>query len=303
MQVLWVFAHPDPRSLNGALRDEGIAALRGHGHAVVESDLYAMGWDPVVDHADFAHDRASRLDVLTESQRALESGTLSADIRREQEKLRWADTLVLQFPLWWFGPPAILKGWFDRLFVQGFAQGVLDPCTGRARRYGDGGLAGRRAMVITTVGANAATTGHRGIHGNIDDLLFPITHGTLWYTGMSVVPPFVLNSAIGLSDACYRSAADQLRHRLESLPTSETIPFRAQDGGDYDEHLVLRSDQAADQSGPRMHYRGQAVTQSYGQAPRVRVRAGSRWRTSSGAPARSGPGSRPPPTGRQPCCG
>lgn len=63
-----------------------------------------------------------------------EAGKLSGDIRREQDKLPRADTLVVQFPLWWFGPPAILKGWFDRLFVQGFAQGVLDP--GPAGRCG-----------------------------------------------------------------------------------------------------------------------------------------------------------------------
>lgn len=79
LKVLWVSAHPDPRSLNGAIRDDGLAVLRGSGHEVVESDLYAMGWNPVVDHADFAHDRDERLDVLTESERALNSGTLAGD--------------------------------------------------------------------------------------------------------------------------------------------------------------------------------------------------------------------------------
>lgn len=88
MKVLWVSAHPDPRSLNGALREEGVAVLREHGHQVVESDLYAMGWNPVVDHADFGHDPGRRLDVLTESQHALEAGTLREDIRREHDKLR-----------------------------------------------------------------------------------------------------------------------------------------------------------------------------------------------------------------------
>lgn len=115
MRVLWVSAHPDPRSLNGALRDHGVSVLRAHGHSVRESDLYAMGWDPVVRHSDFSHDPAERLDVLGESQRALEDGSLREDIRAEHEKIRWADTLVVQFPLWWFGMPAILKGWFDRL--------------------------------------------------------------------------------------------------------------------------------------------------------------------------------------------
>lgn len=254
VRVLWVSAHPDPRSLNGALHDEGVAALREHGHEVVESDLYAMRWNPVVDHGDFGHDPGERLDVLGESQHALEAGKLSGDIRREQDKLRRADTLVVQFPLWWFGPPAILKGWFDRLFVQGFAQGVLDPGTGRALRYGSGGLAGRRAMVVTTVGAKADTTGPRGIHGDLNDVLFPLLHGTLWYTGMTVVPPMVVNDALRLSSAGYRAAAERLRERLLALPDTEPIPFRSQNGGDYDEHLVLRPGHAPGGEGLRVHY-------------------------------------------------
>ena len=162
--------------------------------------------------------------MLEESQRAFEDGSLHADIRAEQEKLRWADTLVVQFPLWWFGMPAILKGWFDRLFVQGFAQGVLDPATGRARRYGDGGLTGKRAMVITTVGANAATTGPRGIHGELDEVLFPLTHGTLWYSGMTVVAPFVVTGAVALSDDEYADATKRLTERLVTLPDSRAGP-------------------------------------------------------------------------------
>lgn len=254
MKVLWVYAHPDPRSLNAALRDEGVAILRRYGHEVVESDLYAMRWNPVVDHGDFGHDRAERLDVLAESERALREGTLSADIVAEQKKLRWADTLIAQFPLWWFGPPAILKGWFDRLFVQGFAQGVLDPDTGRALRYGSGGLVGRRAMVITTVGANAATTGPRGIHGQLSEVLFPLLHGTLWYTGMEVVPPLVINGAVDLSTTDYRHARHRLRDRLIALPETAPIPYRYQNGDDYDEHLVLRPDRAPDEQGIHIHH-------------------------------------------------
>lgn len=253
MKTLWVYAHPEPRSLNGSIRDDGTAMLREAGHEVAESDLYAMGWDPVVDHADFGHDRDHRLHVLTESERALRTGDLSDDIRAEQDKLRWADTVVVQFPLWWFGPPAILKGWFDRLFVQGFAQGIPDPGTGRALRYGDGGLAGRRAMVITTVGANAVTTGPRGIHGDITEVLFPLLHGTLWYTGMTVLPPLVVNNAVHMAAEDYQQVRSELRDRLATLPDAEPVPYRSQNGGEYDEHLVLRPDRAPGQEGINVH--------------------------------------------------
>ena len=253
LKILWVYAHPDPRSLNGALRDEGVEFLKAAGHEVVESDLYAMGWNPVVDHEDFQHDRSERLDVLEESERALRQQTLSPDISREQDKLTRSDLVIVQFPLWWFGPPAILKGWFDRLFVQGFAQGVLDPETGRALRYGSGGLVGRRALVITTVGANAATTGPRGIHGEIGEVLFPVLHGTLWYTGMAVLPPLIINGAVRVADEDYPRIRDRLRERLSDLATAEPIAYREQNGGDYDEHLLLRPELAAEQNGIRIH--------------------------------------------------
>lgn len=242
MRVLWVSAHREPKSLNGSLRADGIHSLRTDGHEVRESDLYAMNWNPVVSQADFGRDTDERLDVLTASEDALNSGTLSDDIRSEQAKLLWADTVVFQFPLWWFGPPAILKGWFDRLFVQGFAQTVIDPATGRARRYGDGGLVGRRALVITTIGAKAATTGPRGIHGDVNDLLFPLLHGTIWYTGMAALRPFVVNSALKVTDEQYATLATELTQRLAALPDEEPIPYRAQTGGDYDGNLVLRDD-------------------------------------------------------------
>lgn len=253
MRVLWVSAHPDPCSLTGALRDAGVDVLREKGHQVLESDLYRMEWNPVVSHADFSHPVDERLCLLEESQRALQNRTLSPDIQAEHEKLRWADTLVVQFPLWWFGPPAILKGWFDRLFVQGFAQGVLDPRTGRPRRYGDGGLTGRRALVVTTVGANAATTGARGIHGDITQVLFPLLHGTLWYSGMTVLPPVVINDAVRLPVADFEAAATLLRDRVTGIPDAEPIPFRHQNGGDYDEHLVLRPGEAPGERGLQIH--------------------------------------------------
>ena len=254
MNVLWVFAHPDRRSLSGALRDEGHRTLNDLGHDCRESDLYAMRWNPVVDAADFAHDAAERLMVGAAAERAHACGALSADILAEQEKLDWADALVLQFPLWWYGMPAILKGWFDRVFVQGFAFGVDDPQTGRTRRYGDGMLRGKRAMVVLTAGAREASLGPRGVNGDIEHLLFPLHHGTLFYTGMSVLPPLVVPGADRMSPEDYtRREAPRLRERLRSLPSAEPIPFRHQNGGDYDDDLVLHPDVDPDGAGLGVH--------------------------------------------------
>lgn len=253
MNVLWIFAHPEGRSLSGALRDEGLRALSELGHEARVSDLYAMRWNPVVEAADFGHDPAERLVVSAASQRAHTAGELSEDIRAEQEKIAWADALVVQFPLWWYGMPAILKGWFDRVFVKGFAYGVTDP-SGRTLRYGDGRLAGKRAMVLLTAGAREPSLGPRGINGQVDQLLFPLQHGTLWYSGASVLPPLVVPGADRVSAEEFRAHAGRLREWLASLPTAEPLPFRRQNGGDYDEDLVLRPHLAPGRTGLAVHY-------------------------------------------------
>ena len=253
MNVLWVFAHPEPHSLSGALRADGERELRELGHELRGSDLYAMRWNPVVDRADFTDGAGERLVVSAASERAHRTGTLGADIRTEQDKLRWADAVVLQFPLWWYGMPAILKGWFDRVFVKGFAYGVRDPDTGRTRRYGDGLLRGTRALAVVTAGAPEPSLGPRGVNGDIEQLLFPLLHGTLFYTGMTVLPPFVVPGADRIADEGCAEAAARLRDRLRELPDAAPIPFRSQDGGDYDQHLVLRPDVAPGRSGLGVH--------------------------------------------------
>ncbi|HZE41273.1 MAG TPA: NAD(P)H-dependent oxidoreductase [Stackebrandtia sp.] len=268
MKVLWIYAHPEPRSLNGSLRDEGIATLRELGHDVRQSDLHAMAWNPVVSPDDFTAHTDERLVVGEAQERAHATGTLSADIRAEQEKVEWADALVVQFPLWWFGMPAILKGWFDRVFTQGFAFGVANPETGRQRRYGDNTLYGKRAMVITTFGARAASMGPRGIHGDIDDLLFPLHHGILWYSGIAALEPFVVDGTARFGDTEYALHVKRLRERLENLDGDPAIAYRHQEGGDYDADLTLRHDIATSQYGFEIHRTDRPVTHRDSVAPK-----------------------------------
>jgi NAD(P)H dehydrogenase (quinone) len=255
MNVLWVFAHPEPRSLSGALRDDGLRTLRDLGHEVRESDLYAMKWNPLVDAADFGAEAGDeRLVVGATSARAHAGGELSPDIVAEQEKLAWADAVVVQFPLWWYGMPAILKGWFDRVFVKGFGYGVRAE-DGRTLRYGEGRLAGKRAMVVLTAGAREPAMGPRGVNGSLDEVLFPLHHGTLFYAGMSVLPPVAVFGADRVSDDQFADARSHLRTRLSTLETTEPIPFRTQNGGDYDDDLVLRTDRAPGVTGLAVHLR------------------------------------------------
>ncbi|MER5966929.1 NAD(P)H-dependent oxidoreductase [Streptomyces sp. NPDC002057] len=257
MQVLWLTAHPEPRSLNGSLHHEGLRFLQEQGHEVRTSDLYAMGWNPVVTAEDFSRptpgEGAERLVVGSAAEEAVRRGTLAPDIIAEHDKLAWADTLIVQFPLWWYGMPAILKGWFDRVFVRGFAFGLHDD-QGRQLRYGEGALAGKRAMVVVSAGAREASLGERGINGSLSDLLFPLQHGTLWYAGIDVVPPLLVHGADRMDATAYAAHADALRRRLKDLPHTRPLPFRRQNGGDYDENLVLRPELDSATTGLAAHY-------------------------------------------------
>ena len=236
MKILLVFAHPDQRSLNAALRDVAVETLLADGHEVQVSDLYAVGWKSQVDGADFPRlVPGTRLKVAPASAEAYAEGALTDDVRAEQEKLLWVDVLILQFPLWWYARPAILKGWVDRVYAYGFAYGVGEHSDRHwGDRFGEGTLAGKRAMLIVTAGGWEEHYAARGINGPIDDLLFPINHGILHYPGYTVLPPFVAYRVDGLDERGFVATADRLRARMLTIATTPPIPYRMQNGGDYD---------------------------------------------------------------------
>lgn len=240
--ALWVHAHPRPDSLNGRLFRAGVAAL-STSHTVETSDLYAMDFDPVLRDpgGDEGPGRpaglADRLGV------AYAEGALASDVLEEQRKLASAELLVLQFPLWWYAPPAILKGWLDRVIVSGFAfDGEPDAELGVPRRYGDGGLAGRRALVVVTVGEDAGSVGPRGISGDLESLLFPLLHGTLWYVGIESLALHDVHDADGLDAAGVEAQVARLEERLRSVDSEQGQPFRRLRDGEYRQGRALRPD-------------------------------------------------------------
>ena len=186
MNVLIVYAHPEPKSFNGAMKDVAVETLRGAGHDVVVSDLYAMGFNPIASEKDFGGERANPefLSYAIEQTKAFETHTQSADIVAEQEKLARADLVIFQFPVWWFGMPAMMKGWADRVFSRGFAYMP-------GRKYDTGMFKGKLALVAATTGTSVDTYAPDGIDGDILSVLWPVHNGLLRYSGFDVLPPFV----------------------------------------------------------------------------------------------------------------
>lgn len=261
MKVLIVYAHPNPFSLNAALRDHSVAVLRRKGHEVQVSDLYAMKWKAVLDADDFpSRTDSSPLNVIAAQGEAYESGTQAKDIAAEQAKLLWADAILFQFPLWWYGVPAILKGWIERVYAYRFAYGYKDGTN--AYRYGEGILAGKRALVSVTTGGPEADYGPRGINGPLDQLLFPFTHGALFYPGMDVLPIFAVYGAMRLDEGGVARAKLALEQRLSRFFVDEPIRFRRQNGGDYLDRHTLASHIAPAVSGLPAHIDSEAAVPS-----------------------------------------
>ncbi|MEN0104960.1 MAG: NAD(P)H-dependent oxidoreductase [Pseudomonas sp.] len=256
MNILYVYAHPEPTSLNGALKNFAVARLEQAGHQVQVSDLYAMQWKATLDGGDnLDWQPGTRFDASKDSKHAFAAGRQAADIEAEQDKLRWADTVIFQFPLWWFSMPAILKGWFERVYAYGFGYGVGEHSDARwGDRYGEGNLAGKRAMLVVTTGGWASHYSERGINGPMDDLLFPIQHGMLFYPGFEVLPPFLLYRSSRVDAAAFDAACCELGQRLDTLHSTPAIAFRQQNAGDYEiPALTLRPTIAEGQRGFAAH--------------------------------------------------
>ncbi|WP_376090916.1 NAD(P)H-dependent oxidoreductase [Roseomonas sp. CCTCC AB2023176] len=137
MRVLLVHSHPRPDSFNAALARTVREALQAGGHDVEFRDLHAEGFDPVLS----ADERGRYYDV---------PGNL-AGLEDHAESLRRAEALVLVYATWWYGMPAMLKGWFDKVWAPGLAFHLGAPGSKAAITPGLRNI--RRVAVVTTYGS------------------------------------------------------------------------------------------------------------------------------------------------------
>lgn len=210
MKILYVVAHPQSQSLNQRLFDEAVDFLTQQGHEVKTSNLYQMGFNPVASFSDFG-DAPEPLDTqyFMAQVQARQHGTLAADIVEEQAKVSWSEHIIFQFPLWWFGAPAMLKGWFDRVFSKGFAYD-----SGKVFEHGL--LVGKTASLTTTTQSSEDTFSKTGIHLPIDDVLYPIHH-TLNFVGITTKPTFVSYAAFQLTPSDVQQIIADYQSHMSTL--------------------------------------------------------------------------------------
>lgn len=234
MNILIIYAHPEPKSFNGALKDTAVAELTSLGHEVLVSDLYAMNFKVVADAEDFLNrQNEDFLKYALEQKNAVQTNSFSKDILEEQKKLVWADFVIFQFPLWWYSVPAILKGWFDRVFASGFVYA-------RNRRYDTGGLKGRKAMLSLTTGSPKGAYTSAGMDGDIHEkILYHINHGMLYFAGLEPVEPFICWTPSHDGEERKRYL-EEYKTRLHNLADTPSIPYHP--SSHYNEHHQLKTE-------------------------------------------------------------
>jgi NAD(P)H dehydrogenase (quinone) len=226
MHAHFVLAHPEPNSFNAYLVRLGVEALEAVGWTTTVSDLYAMGFDPCERPAHY-RERLNpiRFDVQAEQRHASEHGTLPEHVVDELARLDRADLLVLQYPMWWHLPPAMLKGWFDRVLAYGEVYTS-------SKRFENGRFVGKRAMLSVTVATSQETYMHDGRSGDIDLMLWPVNF-TLAYVGYTVLEHLVAYgveaglrySEPAVIEARLRAVAEAFRTTLPDIDRRAIIPF------------------------------------------------------------------------------
>ncbi len=128
------------------------------------------------------------------------------DVQAEQAALARAKVVVWQHPIYWYAPPGLLKHWFDKVLLRGWA-------------YGEGGeaLKGKRCQWVATTGGETQAYSSAGMHGfEFERFVGPVEQ-TARFCGMGWEPPFVVHGSHKLSEAALTTIAGNYRSRLQSL--------------------------------------------------------------------------------------
>ena len=234
-----VLAHPEAKSFNGHLATISRESLEASGWQTSLTDLYATDFDPREGPRHYsARKDAEVFHTQTEQRHNADHDSLPAEVEAEIQKLLQCDLLVVHFPLWWFGMPAILKGWMDRVFVYGrMYRSVM--------RYDKGICAGKKGIACVTTGASEASCSHNGREGDTQLHLWPILF-PFRYLGFDVLEPevfhgvggvaFIENQEGGLNTLEVYS--NRWTKTLETLSSRPIIQYNRDDDFDDTKRLV-----------------------------------------------------------------
>jgi len=212
MNIFIVYCHPEPKSLNGTLKDLAVKTLKENGHQIKISDLYGMKFKATLDRDDFLQmENPERLMPVIEQFNASKTNSFARDIKEEMEKLGWADLIIFQFPIWYETMPALLKAWFERVLAHGFAHNMLE---GKIIQHGF--LKGKKAMLSFTAGS-AKETFYNVIEGEDKSNLLPPISKALRFTGLKMIDAFAVFDAMPLSEEDAKMSFDEYKKLLSEF--------------------------------------------------------------------------------------
>ncbi|MBK7422471.1 MAG: NAD(P)H-dependent oxidoreductase [Propionivibrio sp.] len=217
MKVFVVYWHPEPQSFNAAMFRTACEMLAEAGHEVKTSDLHEMHFDPVSSRNNFRSVKdPDYLKLQLEEMHATGIKGFSAEIEAEMEKLEWCELMIWQFPLWWFGLPAVLKGWVDRVFAMGRVYGG-------GRIYETGVFRGKRALLSLTTGGPEEAYRKGAFNGDITAILRPIHRGMLQFVGFDILAPQIVYGPIRLTDEQRKQHLASYAKRLQEIAHESPI--------------------------------------------------------------------------------
>ena len=217
MKVFIVYWHPEPKSFNGAMLRAACETLDAAGHRVSTSDLNEMGFNPVSGRHNFNTVKdPSYFKQQIEELHATENHGFATEVESEIKKMEGCDLMIWQFPLWWFGLPAALKGWVDRVFAMGRTYGG-------GHFYETGVFRGKRAFLSLTTGGPEEAYRTGGFNGDIAAILRPIHRGMLQFIGFDVLAPQIVYGPVHLTDEERRQQLATYTARLQRIADESPI--------------------------------------------------------------------------------
>ncbi len=189
MNHLIIFGHPSLESLNKTILDEVVHICEANGNNVVTRDLYKMKFDPVLTKEEFC------------------SQTVSEDINREQEYVKNADVVIFIYPLWWAGMPAIVKGYIDRVFSNGFAYSIDNNGIKKL-------LKNKKVIIINTHRSQMNDYTQKGVYNSISIL----TQQQIFeFCGMEVLMHYYFDEVTAVADKiALKTKLDALRYSFKN---------------------------------------------------------------------------------------
>jgi NAD(P)H dehydrogenase (quinone) len=218
-KFLIVYAHPEPKSFCGAIKNLTLETLQNKGHQIQLSDLYQMNFNPVISSKDFSLVKNSNhFSFINEQVNSYENNfqNYSNEIQLELHKLKWADNLIFIFPLWWGSFPAIMKGWIDKCLVYGHSWTSKDHYPGL--------LKGKKSMTVCTGDAIEQDYSHQGVQGmTVDECLHHLNRCSMEFVGIEALKSFVFYKVSSISNEERTRKLEEYKNVLENFENRELL--------------------------------------------------------------------------------